>query len=461
MIVISVALEKEIPPLFMRDYSQYWVRFDALRSGRLHHYLELPYLVVVTGVGKASFFATQWLIEHLHPSEIVNIGTAGSTTYQISNWVMLQSATCHGHHLNCLLKTQLPIPYHLFHFGRGITVNDINPDVSGDAIDMEAFHMAAACQSKHIPFSSIKYITDYNNSNTQMDFNKNLDHFHHAFWELLSHLLLPSSTVSAIIPTFNRAQQTTVAIESVLNQSRPPNEIIVVDDGSTDPFDYHHELVHVIRLNENHGVSYARNIGIKFATSDWISLLDSDDIWHPIHLECMFEHIRFNPLCRWLQTDERWVRNGLHFNKKSYHEKPSGWGFEPSLKRCLVSPSAVMIHCSLFELHGVFDESLTVCEDYDLWLRILRYVPIDFVPRVTMTKFGGHVDQLSTSFPAMDNFRLTALMKQWTNRWPNIDRQDLRSVIQNKCYILKKGALKRGLPTDHYDAINHMLLCNR
>ena len=112
-----------------------------------------------------------------------------------------------------------------------------------------------------------------------------------------------------------------------------------------------------------------------------------------------------------------------------------------------------MIHRSLFDWHGLFDESLPVCEDYDLWLRLLRYVPIGLVNAVTMTKYGGHDDQLSMAMPAMDNYRLVALMKQWDNPWPNIDRDELSAVIKKKCEILKQGALKRNLSFDYYNQV--------
>ena len=167
----------------------------------------------------------------------------------------------------------------------------------------------------------------------------------------------------------------------------------------------------------------------------------------------MVAYLTKHSLFRWLQTDERWMRNGRHFNKKAHHKKPFGWAFEPSLSRCLVSPSAVMIHRSLFHWHGFFDASLPVCEDYDLLLRFLRYHPIGLCDKVTMIKHGGHSDQLSTSFQAMDNFRLAALLKQWHNDFPNIDRTNLSSAIIKKCNILKQGAKKRNLSLDVYDRV--------
>jgi GT2 family glycosyltransferase/nucleoside phosphorylase len=453
MIIICVALEKEIPQLFKKSYPNHWARIEALTSGGCHFFADLSYLVVVTGVGEQSFLAIQWLIHHVKPSEIVNIGTAASTTFKMRDWVMLRSVSQGDHYLDCDLKTALPIPYHQYHIGSGITINQIDASVSGDCIDMEAYHMARACENVTIPFRAIKFITDHNNANTPTDFNANLHQFHSAFLDLLHHLFLPSLSISVIIPTYNRSKNTMAAIESVRNQSHRPNEIIVVDDGSEPAFECDGSPIHLIRLNENRGVSHARNVGIKHAASEWLAFLDSDDVWHTNHLASMANYLRLNSLCRWVQTDEHWIRNGTHFNKKAYHKKPVGWAFEPSLNRCLVSPSAVIIHRSLFDWHGVFDEHLAVCEDYDLWLRFLRYVPVGFSAEVSMTKFGGHADQLSTMFPAMDKFRLTALMKQWANPWPNIDRNGLISVIKQKCNILKQGALKRGRPTESYDAI--------
>ena len=91
--------------------------------------------------------------------------------------------------------------------------------------------------------------------------------------------------ISVIIPNYNRAKIVTKAIDSVLNQSYPNVETIIVDDGSSDgSFEYlknkykQHENVIILKQNNN-GVSSARNIGIKHAKGEWISFLDSDDFF--------------------------------------------------------------------------------------------------------------------------------------------------------------------------------------
>jgi glycosyltransferase involved in cell wall biosynthesis len=96
--------------------------------------------------------------------------------------------------------------------------------------------------------------------------------------------------ISAVIPTYNRAGLVERAIDSVLSQTHPPEEVVVIDDGSTDDteerlVDYH-PLVRYIK-QENGGDAIARNSGVAAATSEWVAFLDSDDAWTVDHLARM------------------------------------------------------------------------------------------------------------------------------------------------------------------------------
>ena len=96
-----------------------------------------------------------------------------------------------------------------------------------------------------------------------------------------------------------------------------------------------------------------------------------------------------------------------------------------------------------FNKHGVFDETLPACEDYDLWLRLLRHHPIGLNPHPHVIKYGGHADQLSKS-DALDQYRLHALKKALkTETYPEYINK-LTDVLKNKLTIVKNGALKRG-----------------
>ena len=105
-----------------------------------------------------------------------------------------------------------------------------------------------------------------------------------------------------------------------------------------------------------------------------------------------------------------WVRRGVRVNKPLSHRKVAGRIFLPSLARCMVSPSAVMLHRRLIQDHGGFDETLPAAEDYDLWLRLTWRYEVGLVDEPLVIKRGGHRDQLSGQW-GLDRFRIRALVK--------------------------------------------------
>jgi len=256
-------------------------------------------------------------------------------------------------------------------------------------------------------------------------------------------------SVSVIIPTYNRAPKVVRAISSVLCQTFNDYEIIVVDDGSTDStkpaiaqFD---ECITYIAHSSNLGVSAARNTGIRRSSAPFIAFLDSDDYWLPKKLAAHMEFFRTHPYAQACQTDEIWIRKGHRVNPKKKHLKPSGDIFEPSLKLCLVSPSAVMLRRSLLEEVGLFDEDLMVCEDYDLWLRISCKYPVYLIRQQLIFKDGGRSDQLSYKHKGMDRFRIKSIVKLVKSGRLN-ERQLISSLdeLALKCRIYGNGCLKRG-----------------
>jgi len=454
MIMICVALECELPDEFKKKYPDYWLRAASLMSGGFQRLVNRSFFVLVTGVGKKSAVVIEFAIRHLNLTEIVNFGTAGSSFFKRYQWVMLRSSTYNKQSINCHYQTSLPIPYHQFNLVDGVCVTEKDLHVVGEAIDMESFFLAETCQLASIPFVSIKCITDFNNHETDRDFNQSILLFRDLFMSFLSLLFITSYEISVVIPVYNRPRFVNRAIQSVANQSIPPKEIIVIDDGSTPPVKNDHSLIRLIRNEDNQGVSIARNLGISHATSDWIAFLDSDDIWATNHLDVLLTYIRHHTLCRWVQTDEDWNRNGEYVNKKAYHKKPLGWAFESSLKRCLVSPSAVMIHRSLFDWIGSFNPSFIACEDYDLWLRFLRYFPVGFANTKTMTKFAGHDGQLSMVTPVLDRFRVQSLINLYNHESNSEFKAMISKVLQHKLMVLIQGAKKRSLFSDYADYNN-------
>lgn len=255
--------------------------------------------------------------------------------------------------------------------------------------------------------------------------------------------------VSVVIPTYNRAERVVVAVSSVLDQTFRDHEVLVVDDGSTDgtgeALNRFRGRIHVIRHERNRGVSAARNTGILAAGAPLIAFLDSDDRWLSEKLETQVRFFRDHPDAVACQTQEIWMRRGRRVNPAQRHLKPSGDIFKPSLVRCLVSPSAVMLRRSLLEEVGLFDEGLPVCEDYDLWLRIACRHPVHLIDEFLLVREAGHPDQLSASGPGMDRFRIQSLVRLIQSHvLTDAQTRDARKELRRKCRIYGEGCLKRG-----------------
>jgi glycosyltransferase involved in cell wall biosynthesis len=253
--------------------------------------------------------------------------------------------------------------------------------------------------------------------------------------------------VSVIIPTRDRREAVLVALHSVQAQTRAVDEIIVVDDGSSDA------TAQVVRdafpavtvmVQDHRGVSAARNRGIAAARGNWIAFLDSDDEWLPRKLERQLDTLADAPHVRLCHTDEIWVRNGRRVNPRHKHAKAGGWIFRRCLPLCCSSPSAALVRRDVFDTVGVFDEALPVCEDYDLWLRICSREPVAYVDEALIVKRGGHADQLSRRFWGMDRFRIHALERiLGSQHLSPADRVAALEMLCQKLEIYLTGARKR------------------
>lgn len=264
---------------------------------------------------------------------------------------------------------------------------------------------------------------------------------------------------SVIIVTYNRQRFLPIAVESVLNQTFTDFELLVIDDGSTDKTRSLIEGYGDKRLRyipkEHTGVSSARNKGIREAKGGYICFLDSDDRYRRDKLEVTATYIHDHPDYKIFHTEEIWYRSGQVLSQKAYHKKPSGYVFEQALKLCCISISTVAIQRGVFENVGYFDEQLPACEDYDFWLRSSARYPVLLIPDYLTIKEGGHADQQSKKYPAMDKFRLYALEKLL--RSGGLDQKQYALAydeLKIKCKIYQQGALKR-------NKIEEVKYCNK
>ena len=255
---------------------------------------------------------------------------------------------------------------------------------------------------------------------------------------------------SVIIPVYNRRDLVLRAVRSVLNQRLENREVIVVDDASQDGSadavrSAFGDAVRVLQLDDNVGVSAARNRGMLAARGEWLAFLDSDDEWLPNKLLRQEAALRDSGLLV-CHTNEIWVRNGVRVNPHKHHQKYGGDIFLKALPLCVMSPSSAGVHRSVFERIGGFDEELPACEDYEMWLRIAARWSVCYVEEKLIVKYGGHADQLSQAYYAMDRFRVYALDRLLMSSVELAEekRQAALQMLLRKARIVHKGAEKRG-----------------
>jgi glycosyltransferase involved in cell wall biosynthesis len=218
--------------------------------------------------------------------------------------------------------------------------------------------------------------------------------------------------VTVIIPTYNRYKLLKRAIKSLLAQSYRVDEIIIVDDGSVDKTStITQEFTNIKYLcQENAGVSAARNLGIAHSSNYWIAFLDSDDEWSHAKLQEQVNFHEKNPKILMSYTAEVWIRDGVVMKIPKKFRKIGKDIFIENLSYCNIAPSSVLLHKSILDNVGMFDESLEVCEDYDLWLRILCQYKVALIDKALIKKYAGHDEQLGFR-KNMDRYRICILEK--------------------------------------------------
>ena len=246
---------------------------------------------------------------------------------------------------------------------------------------------------------------------------------------------------SVVIPARNRGRTTRDAIEAVFRQTFPPKEIIVVDDCSDIPLE--RELcqylprVTIVRLEKRSGVSAARNAGAAICSEKYIAFLDSDDLWLPdkcrIQIGAMVKR-------RWRasHTDEHWFRKDRWVNQGKRHTKYGGYIFCQILDKCRVSPSAFAVERDLFNHLGGFDELLTVCEDYEFFLRLALETEIGYIPQKLTIKRAIDENSLSATIKHIESIRLEILERFASqHEIPREYAEDLRNELERKRKIVK------------------------
>ncbi|RMH51769.1 MAG: glycosyltransferase [Zetaproteobacteria bacterium] len=211
--------------------------------------------------------------------------------------------------------------------------------------------------------------------------------------------------VSVIVPVYNYGAYIARALESLFRQSHRNLEIIVVDDGSTDDTPQilarYGDRIRWVR-QENRGAAAARNRGIGMARGEYIAFLDADDAYRPDNIARKLRFLREHPRYRWCYSDWAWVdaqgvprRFGHEPERSLARLKAEGDVLPLALQGYRLGTNLFLFAREVIEEVGGFDESLTVLEDYDLYVRAAARYPLGYVDRV-LVEVHEHAGSLCT-----------------------------------------------------------------
>ena len=232
-------------------------------------------------------------------------------------------------------------------------------------------------------------------------------------------------TISVVIPIYNRGPRVQKTLDSILNQTLVPLEIIVVDDGSTDEsadwIEAHYgEQIRVVRQT-NGGVARARNRGLQEARSEYIAFCDHDDIWLPRKLEMQWEMARAHPEaaligCNWRDADEQgetWddtKRKLLYRDWRPVHGAAYDWICASPCP--IISMTLPLLHTERVRAIGGFDPHCVPCDDWDIYLRLAERFPFEWVEEV-LAIYVHHPRQQSSALEPLHAAMKRVLRKQW------------------------------------------------
>jgi hypothetical protein len=255
---------------------------------------------------------------------------------------------------------------------------------------------------------------------------------------------MPGTTVTVVVPTFNRADLLPRTLAAIRAQTQPPDEVIVVDDGSCDAtpgiLAQAGHWLRAIRI-PNSGELVARNTGLSAASSDLVAFCDSDDVWQPNHLVTMTALWREEPALKAAYANFHLLRGGVAEGTDKFRSAPAGFWHglrrlgaqaacfdTPPVERLIAYqpffPSCMVVDRDHFRGRGGWDERAGRMVSCDLatHLRVAEEAPIgvSFEPTVGIRKHAGNY---SADVQAM-NLGDAAILESFLQR-----RADLAHLI--------------------------------
>lgn len=241
--------------------------------------------------------------------------------------------------------------------------------------------------------------------------------------------------ISVIIPTYNRGYLILKSVKSVLNQTYPNIEVLIVDDGSTDDTEnlinnLNNDKIKYIKIKKNNGASYARNIGIMKASGKYISFQDSDDNYHYDKLEKQYNNLikkksdfDFCKIC--LHINEKikivfpTIKQEKNLKKKKYENELCNGNY--------ISTQSILVKKTIIKKY-LFDINFPRLQDYDLVLRMIPNLKVSYTDEILVDLYREK-DSIGNS-PKKYNESLNLLLNK---------KYDIKCNIETIYNIFKKN----------------------
>jgi len=254
-------------------------------------------------------------------------------------------------------------------------------------------------------------------------------------------------TVSVIIHTYNNEKFIVETVESVLNQTYKDYEIIIVDDGSVDGTrDALIPYMQKIRYHykENGGIASAKNAGISLSETEFVAFLDHDDLWAPDKLQLQMEHFNENPQIGLVYAKYTSFRDGKELRTKP-EKGYSGWIFKELLSKSFIQTSTVVVKRECLDAVGPYDETFSLGDEYDMFLRIARKFQCGFVDK-GLTRYRVHDTNASNNDFLFDNENLGVYKKIYNNftDLDGVEKKILRKRIARYSMKVAEGLYSQG-----------------
>ncbi len=255
-------------------------------------------------------------------------------------------------------------------------------------------------------------------------------------------------TVSVIVPTYNRPNTLSEALDSILNQTFKEIEIVVVNDAGADVENIvssrnKKNNITYIRHGRNRGLAAARNTGIKVARGKYVAYLDDDDLFYPEHIETLVNFLDANKEYKAAYTDayraHQEKKDGKYVVTKKDVPHSSDFDYDLILRGNFIPVLCVMHERSCLDEVGCFDETLKAHEDWDLWMRMSRKFRFRHIKKLTC-EFSWREDASSmTSGKREDMLSTWRIVSERGSHYLSEQESQANSAYQDIQHLITAG----------------------